>query len=61
MVHEASRGLQSQLHGGGVEGDMIFPKGFDPKSSTRGAAIYGNKQWPNNIIPCDLSAITGKY
>jgi hypothetical protein len=58
VVHEASRGLQSQLHGGGVEGDMVFPKGFDPKSSTRGAAIYGNKKWPNNIIPCDLSAIT---
>lgn len=57
-VHESLRGLESQLHGGGIEGDMIFPPGFDPKTSTRGVAIYGNKQWPGNVIPYDMSAIT---
>jgi hypothetical protein len=54
-VHQ---GINPQLLGGGFEGDMIFPKGFNPKSSTRGVAIFGNKQWPNGIIPYDISAIT---
>jgi hypothetical protein len=55
FVHQGT--IPQQL-GGGIEGDMIFPKGFDPKSTTRGVAIFGNKQWPNGIIPYDISAIT---
>jgi len=53
------RANQARLHGGGVEGDMLFPPGFDPKSSARGVAIYGNQQWPGGVIPYDMSAITG--
>jgi hypothetical protein len=55
LIHQGSK---EQLNGGGFEGDMIFPKGFNPKSSARGVAIYGNRQWPSHIIPYDLSAIT---
>jgi hypothetical protein len=50
--------MNAQLLGGGVEGDMLFPDGFDPKDSTRGVAIYGNMKWPNGVIPYDISAIT---
>lgn len=53
-----SQGSEAQTRGGGFEGDMIFPKGFNPKNSARGVAIYGNRQWPGNTIPYDLSAIT---
>lgn len=49
------------MRGGGFEGDMVFPKGFNPKNSARGVAIFGNKQWPDSVIPYDLSAITGEY
>jgi hypothetical protein len=52
------QGINPQLLGGGFEGDMIFAKGFNPKSSVRGVAIFGNKQWPQGIIPYDISAIT---
>jgi hypothetical protein len=55
------QGSISQLLGGGVEGDMIFPKDFNPKSSARGLAIYKNMKWPNGIIPYDITDITGKY
>lgn len=46
--------------GGGFEGDMILPEGFDPtkESDGRGVAIYGPRQWPNNVVPYDLSLIT---
>jgi hypothetical protein len=57
-VKSMHHGTNPQQLGGGIEGDMIFPKGFDPKSTTRGVAIFGNKQWPNGIIPYDISAIT---
>jgi len=48
--------------GGGFEGDMILPDGFDPTSESngKGVAIYGPRQWPNNIIPYDISSITSK-
>jgi len=58
-VSKLARDHRAQLHGGGVEGDMLFPPGFDPKSSARGVAISGNRQWPNGEIPYDMSAITG--
>jgi len=57
-IEPVNQGINPQLLGGGLEGDMIFPKGFSPKSSTRGVAIIGNKQWPNNVIPYDMSEIT---
>lgn len=44
-----------------VEGDMIFPPGFNPKSSTRGVGFFGDRKWPNGIVPYDISAITGEY
>ena len=55
------QGSDAQMHGGGMEGDMIFPANFNPKSSVRGVAIYGNKQWPNGVIPYDISAISSNY
>jgi hypothetical protein len=54
----AQRGINPALLGGGVEGDMIFPDGFDPKDSSRGVAIFGNMKWPNGVIPYDISAIS---
>jgi astacin len=51
-------GTNPQMLGGGLEGDMIFAKGINPKSLTRGVAIFGNMKWPNNVIPYDISAIT---
>jgi astacin len=46
--------------GGGFEGDMIFPDGFDPtiESTGRGVAIYGPRRWSQNVVPYDMSAIT---
>ncbi|CAF1261205.1 unnamed protein product [Rotaria sordida] len=46
--------------GGGFEGDMIFPDGFDPtiESTGRGVAIYGPRRWSKNVIPYDMSLIT---
>jgi len=42
-----------------VEGDMIFPPGFNPKSSARGVAIAADaRKWPNGVVPYDISAIT---
>lgn len=52
-IKPVHRRIDPKLLGGGVEGDMIFPK-----SSTRGVAIFGNRQWPGNVIPYDISAIT---
>jgi hypothetical protein len=45
------------LLGGGFEGDMIFPYGFDPskKSAGKGVALFGAHRWPNNVIPYDIS------
>ena len=42
---------------------MIFPKGFDPTSPKKGKGVaqYGPRQWPNRIIPYDLSAINCTY
>lgn len=57
-VKSMYRGPNPQMLGGGMEGDMIFPNGFNPKSNTRGVAIFGNAQWPNGVIPYDISAIT---
>ncbi len=48
--------------GGGFEGDMILPDGFDPTSeyNEKGVAAYGPRQWPNNVVPYDISLITSK-
>ncbi|CAF0752395.1 unnamed protein product [Adineta ricciae] len=53
-------GINYELYGGGFEGDMIFPDGYDPTKDYdgRGAAAYGPRQWPNNIVPYDLTLIT---
>jgi len=58
VVHETLHGLKPLLQGGGIEGDMLFEPGFNPKTSTRGVAIHGNKQWLGKVIPYDMSAIT---
>ena len=49
--------------GGGFEGDMLFPKGFNPTLANKGkgVAMYEPGQWPNGIIPYDLSAINCKH
>ena len=49
--------------GGGFEGDMIFPEGFDPSKASiaRGAALFGPHRWPSNTIPYDMTAITCKF
>ena len=41
----------------------MFPKGFNPSTASedKGVAIIGPRQWPNNIIPYDMSAITCEY
>jgi hypothetical protein len=57
-VEPVHQGTNPQQLGGGMEGDMLFAKGFNPKTATRGVAIFGNKQWPNGVIPYDISAIT---
>jgi len=54
----AYKGINPQLTAGNFEGDMILPEGYDPTDPTRGAAIFGSKQWPNGIVPYDISAIT---
>lgn len=57
MIHEF------QWIGGGFEGDMIFPDGFNPLSphKAKGVARFGPRRWPNGIIPYDISAISCKY
>jgi hypothetical protein len=57
-IKPAREGVNPQLLGGGFEGDMILPKGLNPKSLTRGTAAFGNIKWPNGVIPYDISAIT---
>lgn len=49
------------LTGGGFEGDMILSGSFDISTGPegRGVAIYGPRQWPDNTVPYDMSAITG--
>lgn len=59
-MYRKSGHVNAQLNGGGVEGDMIFAPGSNPMSSTRGVAKFGNRQWPNGIVPYDMSAITGR-
>ncbi|CAF1498338.1 unnamed protein product [Adineta steineri] len=52
--------IDYELLGGGVEGDMFFPDGYDPikyHSDAKGVAAYGNRLWPNNVVPYDLSSI----
>ncbi|UJR33496.1 hypothetical protein I4U23_020941 [Adineta vaga] len=53
-------GINYELYGGGFEGDMIFPEGYDPTTDHdgRGVAAFGPRQWPNNIVPYDLTLIT---
>ncbi|CAF4715225.1 unnamed protein product [Rotaria sp. Silwood1] len=53
-------GINYEWLGGGFEGDMIFPNGFDPtiESTGRGVAIYGPRRWFKNVIPYDMSLIT---
>jgi len=57
-IESVLKGVNPQLLGGGFEGDMFLPKGFDPTGRTRGTAKFGNIQWPNGVIPYDMSAIT---
>ncbi|CAF0981074.1 unnamed protein product [Rotaria magnacalcarata] len=60
IVSPGGDGINYELLGGGIEGDMILPDGFDPKREFdgKGVAIFGPRRWPNNIIPYDISAIT---
>jgi len=52
-------GINLAEFGGGVEGDMIFPDGFNPKILSRGVGILGDAlKWPTGMIPYDISAIT---
>ena len=48
--------------GGGFEGDMILSGTFEISTGSegRGVAIFGPRQWPENTIPYDMSAITGR-
>jgi hypothetical protein len=57
-IESVLEGVNPQMLGGGFEGDMFLPKGFDPTGRTRGTAKFGNVKWPNGIIPYDISAIT---
>jgi hypothetical protein len=53
------RGINLEEFGGGVEGDMLFPDGFDPYTLNRGVAIFGDTyKWPKGVVPYDISAIT---
>ena len=46
--------------GGAFEGDMILDPNSNPRQLTRGAAILGvDNRWPNNVVPYDLTNITG--
>lgn len=49
--------------GGGFEGDMVFPDGFDPHTSPqqKGVAIAGPRAWPSGVVPYDLSYISCKF
>jgi hypothetical protein len=53
-----SKGVDPMELGGGIEGDMLFQEGADPKDAARGVAIFGNRKWANGVIPYDISAIT---
>lgn len=57
-IKPVREGVNPQLLGGGMEGDMFLPEDFNPKSQTRGTAKFGNIKWPNGVIPYDISAIT---
>jgi hypothetical protein len=57
-IKPAAESLNLLMLGGGEEGDMHLPKGFDPTGRTRGVAKFGNIKWPNGVIPYDISAIT---
>ena len=48
--------------GGGFEGDMILPDGFDPtkEPNEKGVAIFGPRRWPDNVVPYDIALITGR-
>ncbi len=59
-IESVPEGANPQMLGGGFEGDMFLPKGFDPTGRTRGTAKFGNVKWPSGIIPYDISAITGE-
>lgn len=47
-----------ELSGVGMENDMIIPNNTQ-KNQVRGAAVLSQHKWPNNVIPYDISAITG--
>jgi len=60
ILNSVEDGVNYEWLGGGFEGDMIFPDGFDPtiEPTGRGVAIYGPRRWPRNEIPYDISLIT---
>lgn len=44
--------------GNGIGDDIIRPN-FNPKSHVRGAAVHIQYRWPNNVIPYDITPISG--
>ena len=41
---------------------MIFAPDFNPRQSTRGAAMFGaDSRWPSNTVPYDLANITSWF
>ncbi|CAF0985187.1 unnamed protein product [Rotaria sordida] len=58
-IAKPTKQVNPELLGGGFEGDMILPPGFDPLHPNRGVSINGQiRRWPNKIVPYDISAIS---
>lgn len=60
IQNSIENGVNYEWLGGGFEGDMIFPDGFDPtiEPTGRGVAIFGPRRWPKNEVAYDMSLIT---
>ncbi|CAF0994821.1 unnamed protein product [Adineta steineri] len=60
ISNPVQNGVDYEWLGGGVEGDMIFHDGFDPRfeATGRGVALWGPRRWSKNEVPYDLSLIT---
>lgn len=46
------------MTGGAIGNDIIIPN-VNRKNQHRGAAVHIQHKWPNNVVPYDISAITG--
>ncbi|CAF5027907.1 unnamed protein product, partial [Rotaria sp. Silwood1] len=58
-IAEPAKQVNPELLGGGFEGDMIFPPGFDPLHPNRGVGINGQiRRWPSKTVAYDISAIS---